>query len=122
MELTTKGVSYPSSDDNIAPLESHFAALAQTADRAGALTGSQAFTGPGATAGVSTVVVAFGKTLKTTPKVVCSVEGNSSSSNYVATIVGPTTTTGFTARVYRLSGSGADSNLKLIWFASDYSA
>jgi hypothetical protein len=122
METTVKGVAYPSSSDNIAPLESHFAALAQTADKAGALTGSQSFTGPSATGGTVNVVVSFGKTLSSAAKVVCSVEGISSSSSYVAMVVGPTSTTGFTARVYRLSGSGADSNLKLTWFASDYTS
>lgn len=126
MAATNKGVTYPTSNDNIAPLETHFATLADTADRAGALTGAEGFTGPSATGGVVTVQVDWntdlGITLETTPKVVCTVEGISTSSSYVATVVGPTLTTGFTARVYRLNGSGADSNLKLVWFASDYSA
>jgi hypothetical protein len=122
MAVTNKGVIYPTSDENIAPLETHFADLADSADRAGALTGTQVFTGPSATGGVQTVTVSFGKTLKAIPKVTCTVEGLSGSSFYAAMVVGPTSTTGFTARVYRLSGSGADSNLKLVWFASDYSA
>lgn len=122
MPNTVKGVYYPSSSDNIAPLETHLAQIAQTADKVGALTGSEGFTGPAATGEVVTVTVSFGNTLATAPKVVCTVEGISTSSNYVATVVGPTLTTGFTARVYRLSGSGADSSLKLIWFASDYAA
>jgi len=122
MTTTTKGISYPTSSDNIAPLESHFAALAATADRAAALTGSEGFTGHASTGSAVNVAVTFGVILAAVPKVVCTIEGSGSSSSYIATVVGPTTTTGFTAKVYRLDGSGADTSLKLIWFASDYAA
>lgn len=118
---TTKGISYPTSSDAIAPLESHFAALATSADNAGVVSGSQLFTGPSNNTAPVNIYVSYGVTLGTQPVVVCNIRGGASASGYVATISGAPTSTGFTARVHRLSGTGADSSLYIDWIASDYS-
>lgn len=121
MANTTKGITYPTSSDSIAPLETHFANLANSADNAGVLSGSYNFTGPSDTSSPVNVVVSYGATLSGTPVVVCNVRGGASASGYVATISGAPGTTSFTARVHRLSGTGADSTLYIDWMASDYS-
>ena len=118
--VTAKGITYPTSEDNIAPLETHLATLASTADKAGALSGRNGFTGPDATGSTVNVNVVFDTTLATAPTVVCNVKAGAASSSYIATIV-DTSTTGFNAKVYRLNGSGADATLVLHWMASNYS-
>jgi hypothetical protein len=117
MAITTKGITYPTSSDNIAPLETHFANLASTADNAGVIAGKEAFTGPATTGAVVDVVVA--QAFASAPYVVASVQGPSGSASYAVTILGAPTTSGFTARVYKLSGSSAES-LNLVWHASTY--
>ncbi len=119
MESTEKGIAYPSSTDNIAPLESHFAALAQTADNAGVISGREQFVGPSATGSTVGVNVEFDYPLAAVPQVALTVQAGAAASSYIATIVS-TDETGFAAKVYRLNGSGADSNLFLHWIASDY--
>lgn len=119
MQNTVKGVPYPTSSDNIAPLESHLANISEGADNVGVMSGTQAFTGPAATADTVSVVVSFGATMKRAATVTCTVEAAAGASSYIAGITS-TSTTGFTAKVYRLNGSGADSTLKLHWLASDY--
>lgn len=121
MAATLKGVTYPTSSDNIAPLETHFANLAQTADNAGIMAGREPFTGPAASGSTVDVAIEYGKTFATSPKVIASVEGSTGSSVYAVTILGAPTTTGFTARVYRLNGSSAEA-LKLVWLVSSYVA
>jgi hypothetical protein len=118
-DLTPKGIVYPTSSDNIAPLETHLALLAQKADKAGAISGKEGFTGPEDTAGTVNVNVTFDTTLTAAPAVVCNVEAGAAASSYIATIVS-TSTTGFSAKVYRLNGTGSDATLKLHWIASDY--
>ena len=120
MANTTKGITYPTSSDSIAPLETHFANLADSADNAGVISGSFGFTGPSDTTTPVNIFVSYGVTLSGTPVVVCNVRGGSGASGYVATISGAPGTTGFTARVHRLSGTGADSSLYIDWMASDY--
>lgn len=122
MANTTKGITYPTSSDSIAPLESHFENLARTADKAGVISGSFAFTGPSNNTTPVNVFVSYGATLTGTPVVVCNVRGGSGASPYLITISGAPTTTGFTARVHRISGTGADSSLFIDWMASDYSS
>jgi len=122
MANTTKGVTYPTSSDNIAPLETHFANLAQSADNAGILSGSESFTGPSDTTTPVNIYVAYGATLTGAPVVTANVRGGSGASAYVITISGAPTTTGFTARVHRINGSSADSTLFIDWHASDYAA
>jgi hypothetical protein len=120
MANTTKGVTYPTSSDSIAPLETHFANLANSADNAGVISGSQLFTGPTDNTAPVNIYVEYGVTLGTAPVVVCNVRGGASASGYVITISGAPTSAGFTARVHRLAGSGADSSLYIDWIASDY--
>jgi hypothetical protein len=122
MAITNKGVTYPTSSDNIAPLETHFANLANTADNIGALAGSESFTGPASTGGYVDVPVSFNDALSAAPFVIAVVQGGSTASPYSATILGTPTTSAFTARVHRLAGSTAETNLKLVWMASTYSA
>ena len=119
MSTTNKGVIYPTSGDSIAPLETHFAALATSADNAGIVSGAFAFTGPSATGSTVDVTVTYA-TLGAVPKVTATVQGGASASVYAVTILGAPTATQFIARVYRLNGSTAETNLKLVWHASTY--
>jgi predicted secreted protein len=119
MANTIKGITYPTSSDSIAPLETHFANLASTADNAGAVTGSATFTGPSAAGTPATVTVTFPATFATAPKVILTVAGSASANPYVATVYSTPTTTGFVAKVHCLSTISAES-LKLTWLASTY--
>lgn len=120
MATTNKGIYYPTSSDQITPLETVFASVAATADNAGVISGSQLFTGPSATGGVVTVNVTFPVTLSAAPHVTATVKGGTSTSVYAVTIVGNPTTTGFTAKVFRCDGSTAQTDLYLTWMASTY--
>lgn len=120
MATTNKGVFYPTSSDQIAPLESIFASVAATADNVGVVSGKQLFTGPSATGGVVTVSVTFPETLSAAPYVTATVKGGSTTSVYAVTIVGDPTTVGFTAKVFRCDGSTAETDLYLVWHASTY--
>jgi hypothetical protein len=122
MANTTKGVTYPTSSDNIAPLETHFENLALSADNAGIVSGSYSFAGPSDTTTPVNIFVAYGATLTGTPVVTANVRGGAGASGYVITISGEPLTTGFTARVHRISGSGQDSSLFIDWQASNYVA
>lgn len=122
MAITSKGITYPTSSDNIAPLETHFANLANRADNVGVVAGSQLFNGPATTGASVDVSVNFGQTLSSTPLVTAVVQGSSAVSAYSVTIVNAPSTTGFTAKVYKLSGGSVESNLYLVWMASTYTA
>lgn len=123
MATTSNGIIYPTSGDNIAPLETHFANLANSVNTAidevtggaGATIkyGTETFTGPAAANGAVTVTVTFPTAFLAAPVINLSVQGNSS---YVATIYGSPSLSSFVARVYRLDGSTAES-LKLHWTA-----
>jgi len=123
MASTSKGIIYPTSGDNIAPLETHFANLANSVDTAlsevtgGAgstiQTGSTPFTGPASVDTSVDVSVTFPTAFLTVPTIVVSAQGNSP---YAASIYGTPSLTGFVAKVYRLNGSSAES-LKLHWMA-----
>lgn len=121
MAATTKGITYPTSSDSIAPLETHFANLANSADNAGVISGTESFTGPSSTTAPVNIFVPYGVTLTGSPVVVCNIRGGAGASGYVATISGAPATTGFTARVHRLSGTSADATLFIDWIASNYS-
>ena len=121
MANTNKGVDYPTSSSNIAPLETHFANLAAGADNIGVLSGTTTFTGSAYSGTVTyvTVAVSYGKTMARVPTVSCTVE-NVSTVPYLVNIR-DITTTGFNARVYRFTENGsAEANLKLHWMVSDY--
>lgn len=127
MATTTNGIIYPTSSDNIAPLETHFANLANSADTAIAavealidtptVAGSTPFTGPAYSSSTVSVPVTFTAPLASPPVVVAVVQGSGSASTYVATIVGAPTINGFTAKVWRVDGSTAETDLKLNWIA-----
>lgn len=119
MAITTKGITYPTSGDNIAPLETHFANLASTADNASVVSGQATFTGPTAAATPATINVTFPVTFATAPKIVLTVAGSAAANPYIATVYSTPTTTGFVAKVHCISAVSAES-LKLNWFASTY--
>ncbi len=126
MATTTRGIIYPTSSDNIAPLETHFANLASSTNTAldtiastvpaATLAGSTSFTGPATTGASVSVPVTFGSTLSAAPKVTVTVQGGSSVSPYAVAIAGSPSTGGFTATVYRIAGTTAES-LVLNWMA-----
>jgi len=122
MAITSKGITYPTSSDNIAPLETHFTNLANRADNIGVIAGSYLFTGPASTGATVDVTVPFGLTLTGTPMVTATVQGSAAVSSYAVTIVNAPSTTGFVAKVYKLSGASVESNLQLVWMASTYAA
>ncbi len=127
MAQTTRGITYPTSGDSIAPLETHFASLASTSNDAmddlvteiglSPRSGIKSFTGPAATGGTVDVAVTFATDFPAAPHVVLSVEGSASMSPYFAYIYGTPSISGFTARVYRAAGSTAETNLFLHWMA-----
>jgi hypothetical protein len=119
MAVTSKGITYPTSSDNIAPLETHFANLANTADNIGAIAGRESFTGPDATGSTMDVEVAFASPVPQYTKVTANVETTANGSCYAVTLLGSPTINGFKARVYRINGSTPES-LKLAWIASSY--
>jgi hypothetical protein len=120
MAITNKGIFYPTSSDQIAPLETILANIADSVDNVGTVTGEQLFTGPSATGGVVTVNVTFPITFTSSPRVVATVKGGTGSSVYAVTISGDPTTTGFSAKVFRCNGSTAENNLYLVWAANNY--
>jgi hypothetical protein len=112
---TARGIYHPTSTDSIAPLETHFALLATSVNNRIPVVGTAAFTGPAATAGTVTVTVTFASAFTAIPNVNASVVGTSVSSPYAVTLHS-VTTTGFSAIVYRVAGSTAES-LNLNWIA-----
>lgn len=140
MAATAKGIVYPTSGDNIAPLETHFASLAETADDAiGVLetavetvqdnidalelavgkvpqTGKFTFTGPtSTTTPVNVTVTLPGGYFTVAPTVVTTVSGGSGASAYFA-VTHSITTSQFQARIWRTTGTTAES-LTLQWIA-----
>ena len=120
MPNTPKGVYYPSSSDQIAPLHTILANIASTADNAGMLTGEQLFTGPNATGETVTVTVTFASPLAAAPKIFTTVKGGTGASVYAVTVLGDPTVNGFSAKVFRCNGSTAETDLNLTWAASTY--
>lgn len=120
MPTTNKGVYYPSSSDQISPLQTILGNIASTADAIGMVTGEQLFTGPNATGGTVTVNVSFPEALSAAPKVFATVKGGTGASVYAVTVLGDPTVNGFSAKVFRCNGSTAETNLKLTWAASTY--
>jgi hypothetical protein len=120
MAITNKGVTYPTSGDSIAPLETHFNQLADDADNVGVVSGAQTFTGPATTGATVDVTVAMPFTLSAAPKIVASVQGGTAASVYAITVLGAPTATSFTVRVFKLNGSTAETDLQIVWMASTY--
>jgi hypothetical protein len=141
MASTSKGIVYPTSGDEIAPLESHFASLASTANTAlitlndivdgvdddlqafkgevGVIPaeGSFSFTGPTSTTTPTELTITLPSGyFSTIPVVVATVSGVSTSSPYFA-VLHSVTTSQFKARIWRTIGTAADTSLKLNWIA-----
>jgi hypothetical protein len=141
MAETSKGIIYPTSGDEIAPLESHFASLASTTDTAliavdtaidgvdtdlqdfkdevGLIvqTGSFSFTGPTSnTTPVDITVTLPAGYFSAAPIVVGTVVGINTSSAYFP-VLHTITASQFQARIWRTTGSTADTALKLNWMA-----
>ena len=120
MATTTRGITYPTSSDNIAPLESHFSALASSVDTVMAKNVSgttTAFSAPLTVGGTTTQVVTFATALSATPTVVGNISGGSSSVSAYAVSFHNVTATGFSAKIIRIFGTDADTTLKLNWIA-----
>jgi hypothetical protein len=139
MASTTRGITYPTSGDNIAPLETHFASLAETTDTAisevedtiadvdadlqsfklqaaAPSKGTFAFVGPANTTTAVNIVVTFPPGyFSTAPIVVVTISGPDTASPYTAS-VHTVTTSQFQAKIVRISGSTAQ-NLSLNWIA-----
>lgn len=140
MASTTKGIVYPTSGDNITPLETHFASLAQSADDAiidletsvntvqdnidalelavGKIpqTGKFTFTGPtSTTVPVNVTITLPGGYFTIAPTIVATVSGSSTASAYFA-VTHSVTTSQFQARIWRTTGTTAES-LALHWIA-----
>jgi hypothetical protein len=141
MAETSKGIVYPTSGDNIAPLESHFASLASTTNDALAaleadtlevaadlqdykvevgvipVSGSFSFTGPTSTTTPVNLTISLPSPyFATAPVVLATVSGISTSSAYFA-VLHSITTTQFQARIWRTTGTDSDASLKLNWIA-----
>jgi len=120
MPMTSKGIYYPSSSDQITPLQTILGNIASTADNVGMLTGEHTFTGPNATGETVNVTVSFASPLASAPKIFLTVRGGTGASVYAATVLGEPTVNGFVAKVFRCNGSTAETDLKLTWAASTY--
>jgi hypothetical protein len=140
MAETLRGITYPTSGDNIAPLETHFASLAGTADDAiGAvetdlalvnadlqdfktevglapLVGVFSFTGPTSSVTPVNITVTFTSGyFSAAPVVVATVAGLSTSGPYFP-VIHSVTSSQFEVRVWRASGTTAET-LSLNWIA-----
>jgi hypothetical protein len=140
MASTDKGIVYPTSGDNIAPLETHFASLAESVDEAilvlegdieqnsedietlrddiGTIlkSGSFAFTSPTSTATPVNITVTLPSGhFASAPTVIATVSGLSTSGPYFP-VIHSVTGSQFQARVWRMSGTTSES-LTLNWIA-----
>jgi hypothetical protein len=119
MATTTNGIYYPTSSDNIAPLESVFATMASSVDDAVKKIESgksTAFT-VGTTVGNSnTTAITFASAFATVPSIVGSVQMNATGSAYSVSFH-EVSETGCTAKVTRVAGTTNDGNLFVNWIA-----
>lgn len=119
MATTTRGIYYPTSSDNIAPLESHFSVLAGSVDTALAKSksGTTAEFTLGTTVGTATTVsISFPVAFATIPTITGTVQTAISGSAYVVNFFN-VTASGATAKVTRVFGTSDDGNLKVNWNA-----
>ena len=122
MANTNKGITYPTSGDNIAPLETHFANLASSADNVGVISGVHSFSGPTAAGTPETITITFPFELASVPKLIATVGGSAGSYPYIVTIYSTPSTTQFVAKVHCLSTIPLAETLNLYWMASTYTA
>jgi hypothetical protein len=124
MATTSKGIYYPTSSDNIAPLESHFAGLASSVDSALNKTKSgvtPTFTGPAAVgSSVSPTTITFPTAFATSPAISATLFGGSSAVEAYTVVIHSVSTTGFTAKVFKTNGtSTAETGLRVHWIAME---
>nr|DAW17419.1 MAG TPA: hypothetical protein [Caudoviricetes sp.] len=122
MATTAKGIYYPTSSDNIAPLETHFSTLASSVNTALtkiAAGKTSTFTGPATVnTSVSQLSIPFGQTFSTIPTVTASLVGGSSAVLSYTVVIYGITTTNFNVKVYRSSPTGtAETGLSVHWQA-----
>jgi len=117
--ITNKGIIYPTSSDNIAPLETWLSNIANKADNAGIVSGVKTFTGPASAGASVTVTVTVDPALSVAPNIVAAVQGSAAASPYICNVYGTPTADTFVVKVYRVAGSTAES-LTLVWMASTY--
>jgi hypothetical protein len=122
MATTDKGIYYPTSSDNIAPLETHFAGLASSVDSSlqKIKSGTTAtFTGPGSVGtSVTPTAVVFDTAFSSTPSVVANVVGGSSAVLSYGVVIHTVSPTGFTAKVFKnTSATTAETGLRINWIA-----
>lgn len=120
MATTTKGITYPTSGDSIAPLETHFANLASSADNAGVVSGVESITGPTAAASPVTITVTFPFELDSVPNITATIGGSAGSNPYIVTVYSTPSATQFVAKVHCLSTISVAETLNLYWMASTY--
>lgn len=116
MAITSKGIFYPTSGDQVAPLEAVFAAVSSSVDSAIPLSGTQSLIFNGTTAGSSQVLsVTFANPLPSAPQMIqVTVRGAvSGSASYVATVTN-SSTTGFTVILHRLNAGGSQT-INAVW-------
>lgn len=119
MATTANGIYYPTSSDNIAPLESVFSTMATSVDAAVKKIESDKSTAfsVGTTVGnANTVAITFASAFATVPSIVGSVEMTAAGSAYSVSFHGASTT-GCTAKVTRVAGTTNDGNLFVNYIA-----
>ena len=119
MATTTRGIAYPTSSDNIAPLESHFSLLAGSVDEAlaNSKSGSTGTFTLGTTVGTATTVtITFPVAFATIPTITGTVQTAISGAAYVVNFFN-VTASGATAKVTRVFGTSNDGNLRVNWMA-----
>lgn len=116
MSTTAKGIFYPSSTDQITPLESVFSTVATSIDSAIPLSGTEVISFSATAGNTQSATVSFGETLPAAPdKIQVTIKGPvSGSSSYIATVTN-STTTGFTVLIYRLGGSTGTQSINAVW-------
>lgn len=128
MATTAKGIIYPTSSDSIAPLETHFANLANSADLAitnaipaevDLQQGSHSSTGPSAVSSWGAAqTVTFGSSFTSVPAVSVSVQTGTNTNAYLVQLIGTPTINGFTYRVYKVAGTASSETLFVNWIAN----
>lgn len=119
MATTTRGIAYPTASDNIAPLESHFGALASSVDTALAksVSGTTSTFTLATTVGTATTqTVTFATAFASAPNVTASVNTTTAGAAYTANVYS-VSTTGFSVKITRVYGTTNDGNLSVSWNA-----
>jgi len=119
MATTTNGIYYPTSSDNIAPLESVFATMATSVDTAvkRIQSGRSSAITVGTTVGNSnTTTITFSPAFSAAPFITGNVQMTASGSAYNVSFFG-VSATGATAKVTRVAGTTSDGNLFVNWNA-----